>query len=147
MQPSMPNTPGPDAPPGTPNASIGHEPHRFNIRAVVMAGVCLTGISIAALVVVAGIMRGLEPAEKRPDPMMTGRRVLPEDITKIREPVLQDSNADDLIALRKKEAALLAEYGWVDRAKGVVRVPIERAMELVAEEREKEKAKTQEKGR
>ena len=62
---------------------------------------------------------------------------MPKDIAKIREPVLQDSNADDLILLRKKEAAILTEYGWVDRAKGVVRVPIERAMELVVEDREK----------
>ena len=137
MQPSMPNTPGPDVPSGTPNASVGHEPHRFNIRGVVVAGVCLTGIAVVALLVVSGIMIAFEPTEKRPDPMMSGRRVLPQDITKIREPVLQDSNADDLILLRKKEAATLAEYGWVDRAKGVVRVPIERAMELVVEDREK----------
>jgi hypothetical protein len=142
MQPSMPNTPGPDVPP---SAVIGHEPHRFNIRGVALAGVCLAGIAIVSLLIVAGIMTAFEPSEKRPDPMMTGRRVLPKDIAKIREPVLQDSNADDLNLLRKKEAQALAEYGWVDRAKGVVRVPIERAMELVVADQQKTKEKTKEK--
>ena len=132
MQPSMPNTPGPDAPP---TASIGHEPHWFNIRGVVMAGVALTVLGAIALLVASGVMTALEPSEHRLDKMLTDRRVLPQDIGRIRPPVLQDSNADDLIALRKKEAATLAATEWVDRGKGVVRIPIERAMELLVKEK------------
>ncbi len=36
-------------------------------------------------------------------------------------------------SLRDGQEATLAGYGWVDRKAGVVRVPIERAMDLVAE--------------
>jgi hypothetical protein len=39
-----------------------------------------------------------------------------------------------LEALRKKEAEILESYGWVDRPKGIVRIPLERAMELELKE-------------
>ncbi len=35
--------------------------------------------------------------------------------------------------MHAKEDLLLENYSWVDESKGVVRIPIERAMELVAE--------------
>ena len=48
-------------------------------------------------------------------------------------PRLQERPKDDLVALRESERAVLDSYGWVDRDGGIVRLPIERAMELVAE--------------
>lgn len=39
-----------------------------------------------------------------------------------------------LEALQKKEKELLGSYGWVDRSKGIVRVPLDRAMELELQE-------------
>ena len=46
-------------------------------------------------------------------------------------PNLQISPHDDLMALRARENAELNSYGWVDRPHGVVRIPIERAMDLI----------------
>ena len=46
------------------------------------------------------------------------------------EPRLQVSAGIELIELRAREAALLSTYGWVDKGAGVVRLPVERAMEL-----------------
>jgi hypothetical protein len=40
----------------------------------------------------------------------------------------------ELARLRAEQQELLSSYGWVDREGGVVHVPIERAMELVAGE-------------
>jgi hypothetical protein len=48
-------------------------------------------------------------------------------------PRLQAAPALDLEALRTREDELLHGYGWVDPAEGIVRIPIERAMELVVE--------------
>ncbi len=48
-------------------------------------------------------------------------------------PRLQSDPIADLQALRAEESQLLDGYGWVDRAQGTVRVPITRAMELLAE--------------
>lgn len=36
--------------------------------------------------------------------------------------------------LRVQEAETLSTYGWVDQEKGTVRIPVERATELVIEE-------------
>lgn len=41
---------------------------------------------------------------------------------------------DILIELRKKETEQSSKYGWVDQKAGVVRLPIERAMELTVQQ-------------
>ncbi len=42
--------------------------------------------------------------------------------------------AEDLRALRAREDTELNSYGYVDRSKGTVRLPIARAMELLSQE-------------
>jgi len=49
------------------------------------------------------------------------------------EPRLQAQPFVDIQALRAEEERILSSYGWVDEQKGIVRIPIERAMELIAE--------------
>lgn len=39
-----------------------------------------------------------------------------------------------LADLRKKQAEQAASYGWVDQKKGIVQLPIDRAMELIVQE-------------
>ena len=46
------------------------------------------------------------------------------------EPRLQNTPFEDLHKLRAEEDAALASYGWVDRRAGIVRIPIEKAMEM-----------------
>jgi hypothetical protein len=41
----------------------------------------------------------------------------------------------DLTALQARENAELNSYGWVDRSNGVVRIPIDRAIELLTQPR------------
>jgi hypothetical protein len=48
-------------------------------------------------------------------------------------PRLQVAPARDLRDIRMMEDSVLHSYGWVVRDSGVVRLPIERAMELVAQ--------------
>ncbi len=45
-------------------------------------------------------------------------------------PRLQVHPAQDLKAYRAEEDAILGSYGWTDKSAGIVRMPIERAMEL-----------------
>lgn len=45
---------------------------------------------------------------------------------------LDDGNSD-LAELHEREDLLLNYYSWVDRSKGTVRIPIERAMQIIAE--------------
>jgi hypothetical protein len=48
-------------------------------------------------------------------------------------PRLQVAPATDLANLRATEQARLGSYGWVDQQAGVVHIPIERAMALIAQ--------------
>jgi hypothetical protein len=50
------------------------------------------------------------------------------------EPRLLVKEHDDLVSVRKQEEELLHTYGWVDKERGVVSIPIARAMELIAKE-------------
>ena len=47
---------------------------------------------------------------------------------------LQSAPQDELRAYRRSKATALEGYHWVDRAGGVVQIPVERAMELMATE-------------
>jgi hypothetical protein len=47
--------------------------------------------------------------------------------------VQTDNGNQDIVTLHAREDILLDNYTWVDRSKGTVRIPIERAMELVAQ--------------
>ncbi len=49
------------------------------------------------------------------------------------EPRLQANAVEDLRQMRAVEDQVLNSYGWVDRKKGVVRIPIDRAIELLAQ--------------
>ena len=44
-----------------------------------------------------------------------------------------DDGAQDIADLHAREDLLLNNYSWVDESKGKVRIPIERAMELIAQ--------------
>jgi hypothetical protein len=47
--------------------------------------------------------------------------------------VQTDDGNQDLADLHEREDLLLDNYSWVDRSQGKVRIPIERAMELIAQ--------------
>ena len=48
--------------------------------------------------------------------------------------VQTDDGNQDIATLHAREEILLNHYTWVDRSKGTVRIPIERAMEIVAQQ-------------
>lgn len=49
------------------------------------------------------------------------------------QPRLQVNAPMDLKRMREREDALLNSYGWADRSNGMARIPIERAMEIMAQ--------------
>jgi hypothetical protein len=49
------------------------------------------------------------------------------------EPRLQGSPRQDLKAMRTREDWTLSHYSWVDKQKGVVAIPIDRAIQIIAE--------------
>jgi hypothetical protein len=49
------------------------------------------------------------------------------------EPRLQTTPVQDLAAVRGQDERLLRSYGWVDEQKGIVRIPIDAAMQLIVQ--------------
>lgn len=47
-------------------------------------------------------------------------------------PLLQDDPEKDLVAFRAREDAVLADWSWADASRTRARVPVERALEIVA---------------
>ena len=67
-----------------------------------------------------------------PDPQNLAPEKLPTDL-KWRE--TPEARQAYLAGLRKTQAEQASRYAWVDQKKGVVQLPIERAMELVVREK------------
>jgi hypothetical protein len=61
------------------------------------------------------------------------RMVSPDQITKFPQPRLEENERVEIKDFRLKEEQTLNSYDWVDEKAGVVRIPIERAMQLVAQ--------------
>jgi len=50
---------------------------------------------------------------------------------------LVNRSYEELAGVRQEQQALIERYEWVDRETGIVAIPVERAMDLVAAELEK----------
>ena len=110
----------------------GYEDPGVDTRKVVIAGVVLLIACAVSLVLATLLFRALNAREaggqQQPSTLAgrAGREEPPE-------PRLQTAPFDDAKAMRAEEENQLRSYGWVDRKAGVVRLPIERAIDLVAE--------------
>ena len=113
-----------------PSRSVGHETRDAGIRSIVLTGTGLAvTIAIAGLIVY-GIFQylGTHPAAgTRVNPMSAGVSQIPP------EPRIEEHPAIAIRELRAQEEHTLSTYGWVDKEAGVLRIPIDRAMELQLE--------------
>lgn len=114
------------------SADVGHETTDAEIAPLVWFAVFLAATVILCALVVIGLYKYLdarEIAEKAGRyPLAAGvERPLPPP------PRLQTYPFDDIKGLRKEENRILNHYAWVDQNAGVVRIPVERAIEVLAE--------------
>jgi len=105
-----------------------HEHSDWNLKYVVW-GVITLVISVTVMCTASWwIFRTFQSwAESRVLGTALGQPQLPP------EPRLQISPSEDWAEMRRREQAVLDSYGWVDRSRSIVRIPIERAMELIAQ--------------
>jgi hypothetical protein len=105
-----------------------HEPSAVGIKAVVLFGLGLAATVLLTVLLTQVVLDRLAARRGRhaPPPAAVRQPELPP------EPRLQTAPTQDLATLLAREDAVLGGYGWVDRKAGVVRLPIDRAIELVA---------------
>jgi hypothetical protein len=112
--------------------NIGHELSDAELGPLVRFAIFLAAITLFMALLVVGLYKYLdarEVAEKAGRyPLAVGvMRPLPP------RPRLQTYPFDDIKELHKEESKILDHYAWVDQNAGVVRIPIERAIDVVAE--------------
>jgi len=119
-------TESPHETPGT--GAIDHEIDR---RGIVKTGVWLVAITLGSFVVAWLFYESLAATEAARDPRpspLVGAAPLAAPPA----PLLQPAPERELAALRRREAARLQGWGWVDRGAEIAHVPVERAIEAVA---------------
>ena len=114
----------------SPSAREGYEHRDAQVRILAW----LLAALLASTLVVLGLMKALfgyfasqEDRHQPPPSTLAGARssVPPE-------PRLQNTPFDQLRRMRAEEDAALDSYGWVDRKAGIVRIPIEQALDIAA---------------
>ena len=118
--------------------STAYETRDIKIRPLVVFVAGITVLIVFTLLVVLWAFRLFNSRQAARDaelaPVSATRTAAPapaDEQLKWPQPRVQSRPADDLKAFRAEEDAALTGYGWVDRANGVVRVPIDVAMQLV----------------
>src|SRR2546428_5804188 len=110
----------------------GHEGRDVSVRPILLLGAGLVGLAAVVQVVLFFQMGGLWRArQKELPPPVPVAQALPSAPP---EPRLQIAPSVDLKAHRAAEDAQLHGYGWVDRKAGLVHIPIESALDLLAQE-------------
>jgi hypothetical protein len=109
----------------------GYDKSEVNVTAVLKIGVWIIALAITIHLLIWGVFRYFDINQiregklKEPAPLVSLREKLPP------EPRIQASPQWDLIQLRQEEEKELNSYGWVDRNSGTVRIPIDKAIDLM----------------
>jgi len=106
-----------------------YEKRDANIRSLVMFAAGLLMVLVATLFAMAKLFKYFTASQSLgppASPFSTTRPLPPQ-------PRLQVEPHEDLQRYREAEEELLHSYGWVDQKAGVVRIPIERAMDLIVQ--------------
>ena len=121
------------------HSAHAHEESDVILRPVVIAGIGLLVIVLVAALAMFGLFHVMEREEARLSPPANplaaaeGPRLPPE-------PRLQSHPLKDLDELHKAENNLLTTYAWVNKSAGTVRIPIDRAIDILAQRAESQGA-------
>lgn len=123
-----PDDPSADEPHGSP--PLPPEPSDVGIGLPIAIGLVVLVLTIIGMGVSAWLLFPREQiAQSPPSPLAFLDNPTPA-------PHLEYSPPADLAKLRAEEDRLLKHYGWVDREKNVVRIPIAQAMKILAKQDE-----------
>ena len=114
----------------TDNPDMLHEETDVDLLRITEWGIALVALVAVTLIVLIWLFGHFNKRENRLGRATVG---VPTKAPETAAPRLQISPRSDLEQMRANEEKTLHSYGWVDKQKGVVRIPIERAMELTAQ--------------
>ena len=109
----------------SPNGA-GHEQSEVSVRLIVVSLAFLAVATAIVFVLVVGIFRYFYASYSTEEATRLSQPVVPP------EPRIEVAPYEQLQQLRIKEDHILSSYAYVDKATGVVRVPIDRAIDMLA---------------
>lgn len=124
------------------NEEVDFEREDLGPKPILIFLLALTIGCVLVALVLKGVYGYLDAYENRRQPVQNPlvqqttadtRTVAPGDITKFPQPRLEANEPVEINDFRVQEEKMLHSYGWVDQQAGVVRIPIDRAMALVAQ--------------
>lgn len=118
-----------ESPQGAATMAPRHEERDVQARPIVLFGVSLLGLALVSLLI-GGWVLEVFTAQGVVGPDFIAA---PPDSGQFPEPHLQDAPIAEMQHLRSEAEARLSSYGWVNRPAGVVRMPLDRAMDLLVQ--------------
>jgi len=124
------------------NEEVDFEREDLGTKPILIFLLALTIGCVLVAIALKGLYSYLDAYENRHQPAQNPlvqqtttdtRTVNPGDIQQFPQPRLETNETREINAFRLQEAQTLNSYGWVDEQAGVVRIPIDRAMALVAQ--------------
>jgi hypothetical protein len=114
----------------TPMTESGYEQSDARARPIYLALAVLSVSTVLIAAIVIGLFWLYESAAQNKEPQPAA---FAQEQRHPKGPLLQSAPRYDLQELRRQEQQVLHSTQWIDQQAGTVRIPIDRAIELVAE--------------
>jgi len=108
-------------------------PGKFILRTLLATTMITIALCFATHLILRARLIQLRPSYRFPERDLPA----PHDVATVRQELFRV--ADPRPPLQEEQRAGLAGFGWVDRERGIVRVPIDTAMEIVAQQSAKKR--------
>jgi hypothetical protein len=114
------------------NPTVAHEPTDADSRSITQFGIALTFLLVVSQLVLWWVFSSFSKRERNLSPPVPAiiRTQAPKEPP---EPRLQANPQSDMRKMLQEEDEVLNHYGWVDPDRGFVRLPVERALDIVAQ--------------
>ena len=123
------------------NPDVNFEHSDINYKLMIGAIILLIIVTVCSMLLSVRIYGTMETrqVEARPTPFpLYQLRPTPPPPRLQPNPIDRTTAEQDMANLLLQENAILDSYGWVDKEEGIVRIPVERAIDLLAGEAEAE---------
>jgi hypothetical protein len=110
------------------NPGTAFEPHDANVGGILIAGIVLAGVSLASMLGMIGLFGHF--SDRLGGTSSATVKLSPDRMPMSRQPRLEGLGSP-AVELQQRVEASHGGYGWVDREKQIVHVPIEEAMKVI----------------
>lgn len=114
--------------------TLGYEPNKIDIRfaiSLIVGIVLVVVLGLWLMSVYFQLLASDGPAVPANPVADSLRRIGQQNV----EPILDPGKRQQLEELRAGEKTLMQKYEWIDESAGIARIPIDRAMEILAKKR------------